>query len=201
MSTYSLITVARQQDEQKLMRIKEAAMLMVVHSGYGNATVASIARAATVSEGYLYRYYDSKEKLFQELYKENILTFHSALEELVDDMDRLDAFFYDYIFFLFKSYKENPVRIKFLFMLFNDYSFPIPESAVGKIEQIVKVLTKKAKKNGLISQDLTETEVFSVLIGLPFKFLDIHIRGYVQDKRPIETQISNLSKICVKALH
>lgn len=201
MNKCSLIIVARPKDEQKLIRIRNAAMLMIVNNGYGNATVASIAKAASVSEGYLYRYYNSKEKLFQELYKENILILHSELERLVNDMLHLDSFFYNFIFFLIKSYQDNPVRIKFLFMLFNDYSFPIPKSAIKKIGGIVKLLTQKGKKNGQISQNLKESEIFCVLIGLPLKFLDNHIQGYIQDKRPIEIQINNLSKICVKALH
>ena len=58
-SLIKLIIMARQIDETKMHRIKEAAVQLVVENGYGGASILMIARKAGVAEGYLYRFYAS----------------------------------------------------------------------------------------------------------------------------------------------
>ncbi len=48
-------------------RIESAAMELFAHNGYGHTSISQIAKAAGISKGLLYNYYDSKEALLRAL--------------------------------------------------------------------------------------------------------------------------------------
>jgi len=54
-------------DETKMLRIKEAAIELVVKNGYGGASISAIRKKAGVAEGYLYRHYNGKQDLILDL--------------------------------------------------------------------------------------------------------------------------------------
>ncbi len=54
--------------------IKEAALELFASKGYGNTSISQIAKAANISKGLMYNYFDSKEDLL-----------HTILQEAVED--------------------------------------------------------------------------------------------------------------------
>lgn len=60
----------RPKDEQKQQRIKEALIRLILREGIDGTSVSKIAREAGVSPATIYVYYDSKEAMLQEAFRE-----------------------------------------------------------------------------------------------------------------------------------
>ena len=60
----------RTRDYDKQRRIKESMVRLILRDGLGGASVAKIARDAGVSPATIYVYYDSKETMLAEVYRE-----------------------------------------------------------------------------------------------------------------------------------
>lgn len=69
------MSMARITDPTKLEKIKKAAMELVVRHGYRGISIGAIAKKAGVSTGYLYRHYNGKSDLIQDLIDNNFKTF------------------------------------------------------------------------------------------------------------------------------
>ena len=60
----------RCKDEEKAKSIKEAVIRLILQEGFYGTSVSKIAREAGVSPATLYIYYDSKEDMLREIYRE-----------------------------------------------------------------------------------------------------------------------------------
>ena len=60
----------RRRDESKQQRIKDAMVRLILREGIDGASVAKIAREAGVSPATIYVYYDSKEAMLAEAFRE-----------------------------------------------------------------------------------------------------------------------------------
>ncbi len=61
------MTKRDEQKEQRRTMILESALDMFIHKGYGETKIADIAKAADMSMGLLFHYFDSKETLYETL--------------------------------------------------------------------------------------------------------------------------------------
>src|ERR1700758_3581425 len=68
------------QPESKRERILRAAIDVFAQSGYFNAKVSEIARAAGVADGTIYLYFDSKEDLLISVFREHTRNYLQSLE-------------------------------------------------------------------------------------------------------------------------
>ncbi|WP_042470566.1 TetR/AcrR family transcriptional regulator [Bacillus ndiopicus] len=57
----------QQQKEQRRQLILQAALDLFIRKGYGETKIADIAKAANMSMGLLFHYFESKEKLYETL--------------------------------------------------------------------------------------------------------------------------------------
>jgi len=60
----------RRRDDDKERRIKEAVVQLILEEGWNGASISKIARLAEVSPSTVYVYYDSKEEMLQDIYRE-----------------------------------------------------------------------------------------------------------------------------------
>lgn len=67
------------QNEKKRIAIRNVAVAEVLHSGLAGASVARIAKCASVSAGTIYLYFPNKEVLLQQIYLEIKAEFHHAM--------------------------------------------------------------------------------------------------------------------------
>ncbi|MEQ6354486.1 TetR/AcrR family transcriptional regulator [Lysinibacillus sp. M3] len=61
------MSIRHEQKEQRRVLILQSALDLFIRKGYGETKVADIAKAANMSMGLLFHYFDSKEKLYEEL--------------------------------------------------------------------------------------------------------------------------------------
>ncbi|MEI8073783.1 MAG: TetR/AcrR family transcriptional regulator [Bacteroidota bacterium] len=68
MNNYSFICPVKPRDELKVEHIFQATLLLVKQNGLAGITMSEIAKAANIATGTLYIYFESKEKLINELF-------------------------------------------------------------------------------------------------------------------------------------
>ncbi len=60
----------RIKDQDKQQRIKEAMVSLILHEGIDGTSISKIAREAGVSQATIYVYYESKEEMLTEVFRE-----------------------------------------------------------------------------------------------------------------------------------
>ena len=68
--------------QQSIEALKQAALTLFAHKGYGNTSISAIAKEANVSKGLMYNYFDSKQALLLAIV-EDVSNF---VEELIPNM-------------------------------------------------------------------------------------------------------------------
>lgn len=101
-------------------RIAAAAIEVFAEKGYAGATVRDIARRAGLTEGAMYRHFDSKEALARDIFRENIEHWSARLERRVAESEpgfpaRLRAM----VAFFCEAFDAN--RPLFAFLLLNQH--------------------------------------------------------------------------------
>jgi len=84
MNNYIIHSVIRREIlEEKKQRLFDAARLLFMEDGFKKTNVAGITKKAGVAVGSFYRFYDSKEDIFIQIYKvENENTKHQILKNV-----------------------------------------------------------------------------------------------------------------------
>ncbi len=90
MSIHSLMvrTADLPRPESKRERILRAAIDVFAQSGYFNAKVSEIAKAAGVADGTIYLYFDSKEDLLISVFREHTRSYLQSLERDLANINR-----------------------------------------------------------------------------------------------------------------
>jgi len=155
---------------------------------------------AGVSDGYLYRHYKSKMELVQDLYRSNIEILHGEMDNILERVGAIRDFFIEYIDFLYTASISDPNLFRFCHMLIYDYSFSLPIHPIERIVEISKKVLKKGLSTGEISNKRDPEEVFSVMIGVPLKFLDTRMRNFFWQREIASDDVEKIADICIKAL-
>ena len=71
-----------EQKEKRRMEILEAGLDLFIHKGYAATKISDIAKAVDMSVGLLFHYFESKEKLYEELIKLGISGPQGVLSEI-----------------------------------------------------------------------------------------------------------------------
>ena len=84
----SPITAEVPRPQSKRERILRASTDVFAQSGYFNAKVSDIARAAGVADGTIYLYFDGKEDLLTSIFREHTRNYLQSLERDVANVNR-----------------------------------------------------------------------------------------------------------------
>ncbi|MCP3933351.1 MAG: TetR/AcrR family transcriptional regulator [Bacteroidetes bacterium] len=69
--------------QKSISSIKETALDLFAHNGFHNTSISAIAKAAGISKGLIYNYFESKEDLL-----------HKIIEEAVDEGEKFTAYIF-----------------------------------------------------------------------------------------------------------
>lgn len=106
--------------KSKKADIEQAAMELFASKGFDGTTIKDIARKAVVTEGALYRHYESKEQmatvLFEHELSDIVLTLLEAMGTNVTPVGKLRAV----IETLYRRYQEQPWPLLFVLLNFQN---------------------------------------------------------------------------------
>lgn len=107
------MTIRDEQKEQRRALIIDKAIELFAKKGYMETKIGDIAKAADMSVGLMFHYFESKEKLFEELVRYGANATNTPCE--MNFENPLD-YFEGFLKMLFKYVKEQP-RIMYLFVI------------------------------------------------------------------------------------
>jgi len=188
-------------DETKLFRIKRATIQLVVENGYGGASISAIAKRAEVAEGYLYRYYNSKQDLIKDLLFTHLKVLIEKLEHLIETCDNVSEIIENLFKRFFSIAKENPEHIKFIHVLMHDYNFQIEERQRKKIKNLCSMVLQKGKENKEIEPSKTEEEIYLITVIYPLEFINMRMKNFFNKNSCTKTDISRLTNFCINTLN
>lgn len=192
--------MARITDTNKIEKIKEAAMEMIVTTGFIGASISSIAKRAEVSEGYLYRYYSSKNDLVNDLFAARVSASNERLSNFLQTKESVRDVIEAHVQYIYQSYSINPNQIKFLFMLIHDFTFTIPDGIVESMNEVCLKIRDKGIKEGLFAEDVTAEDIYINIVNLPMQYINSRLRGYFGKTELLPVEIGHIVDRCTNAL-
>lgn len=190
--------MARIADPKKMDNIKKAVMECIIDYGYSGVSIALICEKAGVSPGYLYRYYNSKEELVQELID---LEMGVIVNNFISDIDSSDTMYeagYKTIRKLFMNANKEPMLAKFDASVVMDLKI-LTEERFNSILNLAKKCIELGEKTGEIKSNVTAAEVLVVSFTIPFRYLSFSLE-LEKDKKFTEEEAKRIAKICINAL-
>lgn len=145
----------QEQKEQRRQEILNAALDLFVTRGYAATKISDIAQWASMSVGLLFHYFESKEKLYEELVRQGLA---GTAYPMTLKCEKAIDFFSQFTEELFYFMKDQPYIAK-LFVLMADAqrSEGTPEAVrkialkVNTIEQFVPII-ERGQREGTIRQ-------------------------------------------------
>lgn len=164
--------------DEKKSRIKETAREVFLQNGYKNTNIAEIAKRSGMAVGSFYKYYDSKEDIFLEVYfSEN----EEVRERIIRSID-WDARIEHVLEQFFSALSANILKNNILREWYNpSVSDKIRENYRAQAASgqssfrrfITETLTEKMEQKGLSSQTIAKTLKVMELIY----YMDNHMTG------------------------
>ncbi|BDD09084.1 hypothetical protein FUAX_15160 [Fulvitalea axinellae] len=173
--------MARQIDESKIERIKQATIDLIVSKGYQNASTAAIAKLSKVSEGYLYRHYPSKHELVKDIVKSTLRAFLQDMEHLTKVSANLSEFIERYAENRCERMAKAPHILKLYGVMIHDSSFEVDSQISGRILDFCKALAQRLHEEDESSARIDYEDVYTLIFIAPMGFLNAKIKGHLPE--------------------
>ncbi len=202
MIVHSLIKkdMAKEINQEKIERIREAAIELIFEKGYGGASILSIANKAKVSSGYLYRFYKSKYELVSDLLSSLLLEILREIEFMLNDGASVEQISERLIDFLFDKAKHKPYHIRFIYSLITEHKFKMGLSERNKILKLCKQMLETGHKLNSINKNYKEEEVFLMIVIYPIEYINLRFKYFFSKKSLTEQDKKRIHRLCINAL-
>lgn len=157
--------------------ILDAALKLIAERGFHNTPVSMITDVSGVSAGIIYHYFDSKDDLIQELYKEvkldKMQSITAGYSKDLPHRDRFSLFWGNSI----RHVISHPDQAKFLEQYENSsYLEPtLPEAITTEIDVIMEFYTEGVAEGVL--KDLPTAVLLSLSTGVAASLMKQHLAG------------------------
>lgn len=194
--------MARVTDPEKLNRIKECTMNLIVRNGYNGITIAAIAGEAHVSVGYLYRHFEGKDELINFLVSESFESLRRTVSHLLDESADITTVVLYYFGALFEMANTAPIKARFISILYRDARFreEAREQSILQIPDIAERLLYKGIETGEFNPQITVPEIMLFLLNLPIDYLFQRLEGQLGPAAITEEETHKLATMCLRAL-
>jgi AcrR family transcriptional regulator len=174
--------MARITDQNRIERLKQSTMKLVVERGFGGASASLIAKNAEVASGYFYLHYKGKYEmvnaLLHDVYQEVVLKF----EELTNNGSTFGDIIEKMIRHFFALANAEPIKLKFLYVLINDYSFVIDKEIHENIFKIINVVVFDGHSSGQLDKNITASDLYLFVIINTIQYIN---QCYKNEIKPI----------------
>lgn len=156
--------MARITDLNRVERLKQSTMKLVVEKGYGGASAALIAADAKVAAGYFYLHYKGKYEMVNSLMHQVYQGIMNMLQELLAQGNSPDVLVRELIHYFFQMANNEPVKLKFLYVLSNDYSFVLDREMKANINNFIQLVVDNGKAQNAIDPVITSEDLYLILV-------------------------------------
>ncbi|MCY1721299.1 TetR/AcrR family transcriptional regulator [Prolixibacteraceae bacterium Z1-6] len=192
--------MARITDQKKIERLKQATMKLVVERGFGGASAALIAKEAEVASGYFYMHYKGKyemvNSILQEVYQEVFEEFELLLQEKLTFWELIGKMVRHFVTIA----NSEPIKVKFLYVLTNDYSFVIDPHIREKTYEIIRKVKELGHNAGVLDKKLGEEDLFLILFINTIQFINQRYKNSTQKVTISEDDIEHVLYVFKKVL-
>lgn len=191
--------MARITDQTKVERLKQSTMKMVVENGFGGASVALISKDAQVASGYFYMHYKGKYELVNTILQEVYSKVFGMFEKLIEQGNPFHTTIEDIIRHFVELANKEPIRVKFLYVLTNDYNFVIDKHIQENTQMLLEKLMELGRSGNDLDKTLLVSDLYLILIITTIQFIN---QKYKYNDRDIieEEDIQHLLKLIFKFL-
>jgi AcrR family transcriptional regulator len=138
-------------------------MKLVVEHGFGGASAALISKDAGVATGYFYMHYKGKYEMvntiFQKVYQEFIILFEELEPDNAPFLQSIETIIHRFV----QLANTEPIKVKFLYVLSNDYSFAIDPTIRETNFQVIRKLKERGQKSNCLDPRITEDDLYLIL--------------------------------------
>lgn len=195
--------MARKIDPTKIEKIREAAIEMIVEYGYMGASIASIAKRAGVSTGYMYRHYNSKEELIQELISNNFRKYDHELKEILNMQGSIYHMIEIFIRKIFTISRSEPIRAKFAATLALESGTRfenIVKYNEKTLQPIFKHVLEKGKEENDFFKEISERELAIIMLSLPLIYINRSLGDSIKSENLTKSVEDIIVRMCLNAL-
>lgn len=185
--------MARKIDKDKLARIKQATMKTIVDVGLEKATIAMIAKNANVSGGYLYRLYNGKQDLINELYLDKINSLNKELEFLIglnqtSVASIIQAFVQNRIVYA----QNEPDGSKFFYQLLHNDNFILSNELKEKSVLLMKTIKTIGEQTGEIATNISLFQIQYHIIIYVVDYLHFKRKNFLGTEESVHLEVDYL---------
>jgi AcrR family transcriptional regulator len=185
MNNYSFICQVKPRDEHKIDQIFQATLLLVRQKGLAGITMSEIAIAAKIATGTLYIYFESKEKLINELFtqcrKSSVDIYFKGYDPSLPFKTGIRTIWFNLLEFRIENFQES------VFMDQCYHSPYITETTKELTKKLIQPLYKLVER-GKEEHKLKNLDAFILLI-----FMVSGINEYVKHSVYSEKKITKSS--------
>ncbi|MFV0593990.1 MAG: TetR/AcrR family transcriptional regulator [Draconibacterium sp.] len=168
--------MARITDQRKVQRLKQSTMKLVVEKGFGGASVALISKDAQVASGYFYLHYAGKYEMvnaiLHEVYQEVLVKFDDLVNQGYSFWETVEKIVRHFI----EIANTEPVKIKFLYVLTNDYSFVLDNQIRENTYRIINRLSEMGNESGSLDRNITDDDLYLIMLATIFQYINQHFK-------------------------
>ena len=180
--------MARITDQNKIQRLKQSTMKLVVEKGFGRASAALISKDAQVASGYFYMHYEGKyemvNSILHEVYNEVLVRFEDLVQHgysFWETVEKIARHFIDIA-------NTEPVKIKFLYVLTNDYSFVLDKEIKKNTYRIINRLREMGHESGDLDKNISDDDLYLIMLATIFQYINLHFKRNETRIQEKETQ-------------
>jgi AcrR family transcriptional regulator len=134
-------------------RIEEESIKLFASRGIAETSVRDITRAVGISEGALYRHFESKDDLVWQAFEHNYTSFATELDSLasqpVSVKDKIAAMIRGFC----RAHDENPTLFNFLVFVQHGQLSKLPADAPTPVTVMRRVIARAIEQRELPAQD------------------------------------------------
>lgn len=184
---YKQATMAR-IDQSTEEKIKDAAKKMFLEKGFGSATTRDIAECADTNIALVNYYFRSKEKLFQEVFRESFTETFLPVARILNDDLPLEAKIYKFVDHMTELLKRDPLLPMFVFSEMRGEHSKVCETMTELHAQdsnrFQQQLEEEAAKGNIRKTDFGHIEL-SLMAMVIFPFLSMNL---IKMKKNLSTE-------------
>ncbi|HEU4521865.1 MAG TPA: TetR/AcrR family transcriptional regulator [Thermoanaerobaculia bacterium] len=182
-------------------RILRAAVDVFARSGYFNAKVAEIAKAAGVADGTIYLYFDGKEDLLVTIFREHTRTYLQSLQTQLGTVSRPE----DRLRVTIRHHLESLGRDRALAVVYQvelrhslKFMSLFSQEEVAEYLELLRTIVEDGQKAGVFRRTLHPQLVAKAVFGI----LDEMVTSWMLSEKdyPLEEQAEQIADLVLTGL-